>query len=79
MVTHAATLSEDLTLTIPRSIASKLGMKPNTPVEITDNGFAIIISRVDDGSELTRPLSQITDENTPTHLDFGPPVGGELW
>ncbi len=69
-----------LTLRIPKSFAQELGLEHDTPVELRVQDGRIVISPIRDPVyDLDELLSQITADNQHDEIDWGPPVGNEVW
>ena len=69
-----------LALRIPKSFASEVGLKSDTPVEISMEDGRLIISQVAK-PELTlkQLLAKVTPENLHHEVETGPAVGNETW
>jgi len=68
-----------LGLRIPKVIAEEIGLKENTPVELSLKKKKIVISPVKSEITLKQLLSQITEENLHHEVDTGSPEGREIW
>ena len=80
MEIHTGQLDDGLALTIPEAFASQLGLEPNSSVDITLQGSAIIICRANQPPVLLDDLlARVTDENRHDEIDTGEAVGRELW
>ena len=67
-------------ISIPHSVASQLNLQPDLPVNVGVSGDDLIISPIYPTSEtLHQLLGRITDSNRHEEVDFGPPVGKEVW
>jgi antitoxin MazE len=72
-----------LALPIPKSLAAKIGMRENAEVELTTDNGRLTITPL----KRTRPrrhslqemLRGITPDNLHGEVDFGPPLGKEIW
>ena len=62
---------------IPASMASSIKINDGTPIDIELSGEKIIITRKK--YNLKELLAQIPDEYEPEEIDWGKPVGGEIW
>ena len=80
MTVHTGKLGDDLTLTIPESFASELGLAPHSPVDISLHGSAVIIRPAGQTrAALDVLLEQVTEQNRHTAIDTGVAVGREVW
>ena len=69
-----------LALRIPQPLASQLGLKLDTEVELTPRGGELVVSvRKQAQSNLDILLEGITEENLHAEVDTGQPVGNETW
>ena len=68
-----------LGLRIPKVIADEIGLKENTPVELSLKKKKIVISPVKSEITLKQLLSQITEENLHSEVNTGSPRGREIW
>ncbi len=69
-----------LAVPIPEEMLSSVGFKKGDTVNIYVRNGKIEVT------DLSRPhydveelVAQITDENLPEFIDYGPPVGREIW
>lgn len=64
---------------IPVAMLAAVGLKPDDPVEIRDEGGRLVIEPIRDaGADLDTLLAAITPENRHDEVDFGAPVGREI-
>lgn len=69
-----------LALRIPKHLADEVGLKDNSPVELSLRDNELVIAPVIKASfTLVDLLAQITDANLHHEVDTGPAVGGEVW
>lgn len=73
-------LDGKFTLAIPDDIAANLHLAEGSVVDISVREDGIMLRPVG----VSRPtlddmLAQVTDENRHEEIDFGPPVGREIW
>ena len=69
-----------LALRIPKHLADEVGLKDNSPVELSLRDNELVIAPLVKASfTLADLLSQITDANLHREVDTGPAVGGEVW
>jgi antitoxin MazE len=69
-----------LALRIPKPFAVEAGLDKDTPVEISLNQGKLVISKTTpDEYSLAELISAVTPENMHDEVDFGRPVGNEVW
>ena len=68
-----------LGLRIPKVIAEEIGLKENTPVELSLKKKKIVISPIKSEITLKKLLSQVTEENLHREVDTGLPKGWEIF
>jgi len=68
-----------LALRIPQVLAEQTGLSEGTPVFVRVDAGKLVISRERRKYRLEDLLDQITPENQPEIIDWGPPVGKEVW
>jgi antitoxin MazE len=80
MLTRTQKWGNSLALRLPRAYAEQLGLKPDSPVEITltDNGLCITPVRKPRYT-LDELLAGVTPDNIHGETDWGPAVGNEVW
>lgn len=80
METRVQKWGNSLALRIPKPLASELGLKNNSPVELSlVEGKLLISPSAQQGLTLKSLLAQVTEENLHREVDTGPAVGGETW
>ena len=80
METRVQKWGNSLALRIPKPLASELGLKNNSPVELSlVEGKLLISPSAQQGLTLESLLAQVTEENLHRVVDTGPAVGGEAW
>ncbi|HBW36533.1 AbrB/MazE/SpoVT family DNA-binding domain-containing protein [Desulfosporosinus sp. BICA1-9] len=62
---------------IPASMANSIKINDGTPIDVELDGEKIIITRKK--YNLKELLAQIPDDYVPEEIDWGEPVGGEIW
>ena len=73
-------LDDTLTLQIPSSFASKLGLQPNSEVDLSIVGSTIFIFHTRRPRVLLDDLlEKVTESNLHGEVDTGPDVGRERW
>ena len=73
-------MENSLSLRIPKLFAVEAGLDKDTPVEISLNQGKLVISKTtQDEYSLAELLGAITSENMHSEVDFGGPVGNEIW
>ncbi|MFO8035186.1 MAG: AbrB/MazE/SpoVT family DNA-binding domain-containing protein [Anaerolineales bacterium] len=69
-----------LAIRIPKPFAAEIGLKEDSPVELTIiNDQLVIIPRQEEPSELEAMLEQVTEENKHEEVKTGPALGREVW
>src|SRR5688572_3773115 len=80
MKTSIQTLGDGLGVSLPPAVLRARGLSEGSEVEILACNEGIILIPVGKGkSRLEDLVSQITDNNMHELVDWGPPVGGEVW
>jgi antitoxin MazE len=65
---------------IPASVLSEAGLAADQPVEVREEDGRIVIEPVRTVRfDLDDLLKQVRRDNLHELIDFGPPVGGEVW
>lgn len=73
-------LGNGLALRIPKSLAKKAGIAEDSVVELfLEHGQLVIRSAEKPRLTLKELLKGITPENRHPPIDWGPPVGKEIW
>jgi len=67
-----------LGIRIPNLIVREFSLKNGSVVNINDNGNEIVIKPVKK-SRLSEMLDKINDQNLHQEIDWGKPVGDEIW
>ncbi|MBN1895157.1 AbrB/MazE/SpoVT family DNA-binding domain-containing protein [bacterium] len=69
-----------LAMRIPKFIANQININNGSEVEVSFEEEKMIVEPVKTKREsLEFLLSKINEKNIHKELDFGPPVGGEIW
>jgi antitoxin MazE len=72
-----------LAVRIPKAIATEVGLHQNAEVELSSNRGRLVITPLKRTRKrkysLKEMLRGITPENLHGEIDFGPPVGKEIW
>ena len=79
METHIQKWGNSLALRIPKALAAEGHLEQGTPVEIKVENGAVVIRPKRKRKDLQELLAQVTPENIHPEIDFGPPVGKEVW
>ena len=81
MHTHVRRWGNSPSVRIPRSLMVAAGLEMDEPISITEEGGAIVIRPLERPFDLRAAVDSITAENIPDpeDVDFGPPVGREVW
>ena len=69
-----------LAVRIPKPLADEVGLKDNSPVQISlHDRQLVIVPLLKPALNLEALLAQVTDDNRHTEVLTGPAVGGEAW
>ncbi len=68
-----------LAVRIPQALAEEAGLAEGEPVSVRVDDGKLVISRRVRKYRLDDLLDRITPENQPELIDWGPPVGKEVW
>ncbi len=80
MKTRVQKWGNSLALRIPKAFAEEVGLEKETTVEVSLEDGKLVISPVGrQKPTLEELLAQITPENLHGEVDYGPPVGNEIW
>lgn len=80
MKTRIQKWGNSLALRIPKSFAAEIGLEKESSVEVDMvNGKLVITPAKKKKYNLDELLAKVTDENIHAEIDFGPPVGKEIW
>jgi antitoxin MazE len=80
MKTRVQKWGNSLALRIPKSFADEAGLKKEMPVEVSLKGGNIVITPIARPKlTLEELLAKVTEDNLHSEVDYGPPVGNEVW
>ena len=79
MRTRIQKWGNSLALRIPKTFIQETGLAAESEVEISLLDGQIVVAPIQPTETLEDLLAQITDENIHPEIDFGPPVGKEIW
>jgi antitoxin MazE len=80
MLTKVQKWGNSVALRIPKAFADEMQMTADTAVELSIEGGKLVISPVERLEySLEELLAQITPENLHDEVDWGAPVGQEVW
>jgi len=69
-----------LAVRIPKPLADEIGLKDNSPVQLSlHDRQLVIVPLLKPALNLEALLAQVTDDNRHTEVLTGPAVGGEAW
>lgn len=72
-----------LAVRIPKSLAQEVRVEEGTRVDLTANALGMLVLRPRRRRRrkytLEELLAKVTPENIHPEIDFGPPVGREVW
>lgn len=80
MTTKIQKWGNSLAVRLPKNIARAFSFKAGTPVVIKHDLRGIIVSPKNDAEPtLEEMIAQIDPKNLPEKIDWGKPVGNEIW
>jgi len=80
MKTRVQRWGNSLAVRIPKLLADEVGLKENSPVEISLRDKQLVVAPVVKPTySLETLLAQVTEANLHGEVDFGAVVGGEIW
>jgi antitoxin MazE len=80
MRVHVRKWGNSASVRIPASVMASAALGVDQLVDVREEGGRIIIDPVRAPSyDLDQLLDQMKPETFPDEIDFGPPVGGEVW
>ena len=80
MKTRVQKWGNSLALRIPKSFASEVGLKRDSPVDIsTEDGKLVIAPVTKPQFTLEQLLTKVTAENIHHEIEVGPATGNEAW
>jgi len=80
MKTKVQKWGNSLALRIPQSFASEVGIKNDSPVDVSlIKGKLVVAPLAKSKMSLKKLLAQVTEDNLHREIDTGPAVGSEAW
>jgi antitoxin MazE len=80
MTTRVQKWGNSLALRIPKLLASEVGLKDNSPVELSlQEGKLVVTPAVEPAVSLDDLLAKVTRKNLHGEVDTGPARGREVW
>lgn len=79
METRVQRWGNSLALRIPKSLADEVGLKDNSPVQLSLRDKQLVIVPVKPALSLDALLAQVTEANRHGEAQTGDAVGGEAW
>jgi antitoxin MazE len=80
MKTRVRKWGNSLALRIPKSFASEVGLKSDSPVEVSMEDGKLVIAPVSNAQlTLKQLLAKVTPENIHHEIETGPAIGNEIW
>jgi antitoxin MazE len=79
MKTRVKKTADSLTISIPLAVAEKGGLVADGEVDVTVAEGQVVVRPTVRKWTLDELLEGITEENLHGEIDFGPPVGREVW
>lgn len=80
IITQLKKWGNSLAIRLPQNLLAQVNLRENEDIEIRVEDNAIILSAISNHKyQLDELLSQITPENQQELIDFGKPIGKEIW
>jgi len=80
MTTRVQKWGNSLAIRIPRAFAEELGVREDSPINLKlQEGTMVVSAQTAKIPTLEELVAGITEENRHPELDWGPPVGREVW
>ena len=80
MKTRVQKWGNSLALRIPKPFATEIGLRRNSPVEVSVvEGRLVIVPVVEPALTLKHLLAQVNEDNLHGEIETGPAVGREAW
>ena len=80
MITRIQKWGNSLGVRIPKGIATDVRVAEGESVELSVEAGRLVIAPVKRQKyELDKLLEQVSSENLPGEIDFGKPIGKEIW
>lgn len=80
MKTNIANWGNSLAVRIPKELVSELSLEKGTEVELrAEDGRLVVIPSTKPRYSLAELVSEISEENRHSELDWGDPTGHEAW
>jgi len=80
MKTRVQKWGNSLALRIPKPFAMEIGLRRNSPVEVSlVEGRLVIVPIVEPALTLKHLLAQVNEDNLHGEIEIGPAVGREAW
>jgi antitoxin MazE len=80
MRSKIVTWGNSLALRIPKPYALEMGFEKDTPIELgISDGRLVVAKHEAETPTLDELIAGITPENLHGEMDFGEPVGNEVW
>jgi len=80
MKTRVQKWGNSLALRIPKPFATEIGLRRNSPVEMSlVEGRLVVVPVVEPALTLEHLLAQVSEDNLHGEIETGPAVGQEAW
>jgi antitoxin MazE len=79
MPSQIAKWGHSLAVRIPKSVAERARLKAGDAVALSARDGRVVIARRAREQRLDEIVKRITPDNLPERIDWGPPVGREVW
>jgi antitoxin MazE len=68
-----------LALRIPKAVADQIQVAAGSEIELKVEGASLVVTAAAPRYRLSDLLKQVTPDNRPGEIDWGPPKGKEAW
>lgn len=79
MTCHIRRWGNSAAIRLPSQVLAAAGLKPDDRVEVREENGEVVISKAAGDLSLDELIDRITPENRHDVIDWGPPVGKEIW
>ena len=76
---HVKKWGNSAAVRIPAATLAAAGLKTDDPVDVREENGRIVIEKIGKKASLDELIARITPENRHDIVDWGPPVGKEIW
>jgi antitoxin MazE len=79
MTFHIRRWGNSAAIRLPAQMLAAAGLKPDDRVDVREENGRIVIEKAEGELSLDELIDGITPENRHDVIDWGPPVGKEIW